>query len=240
MIISNSGASPIVLSSVQTASNTSATLLDSGNFVLRELNSDGSVERVLWQSFDYPTHVLLPGMKLGINFKTGHNWSLTSWVSDEVPASGSFTLGGNPNGSRELIIWWQGKVHWTSGLWRDGKFDFLPFLSSQEYKIFSYISNEDERYFTFSMDKNRSISGYRMDGTGMVMQEYGKSIMGACSIFGFHDSDGCVKQTLPECRNGEEYFEVITGPIEGNELMLDESDKLSFTDCEAKCLNNCS
>ncbi|KAK9282572.1 hypothetical protein L1049_005493 [Liquidambar formosana] len=236
LIISSNGASPIVFSSIQTASNASATLLDSGNFILRELNSDGSIKRVLWQSFDYPTNVLLPGMKLGINFKTGHNWSLTSWVSDEVPASGSFTLGGNPSGSRELIIWWQGKVYWTSGLWRDGSFDFLRL---QGNKIFSYISNENETYFTYHMDKNHIVSGYRMDYSGIVTAKEGL-IIGTCSITGLRNADGCVKETLPECRNGKEYFEEITSYIEGNGLKLDESDKLSVTDCEAKCVNNCS
>ncbi|CAH1442754.1 unnamed protein product [Lactuca virosa] len=35
--------------------NASCTLLDNGNFILQELYPDGSVKRVLWQSFDYPT-----------------------------------------------------------------------------------------------------------------------------------------------------------------------------------------
>ncbi|KAI3684750.1 hypothetical protein L6452_33976 [Arctium lappa] len=45
--------------------NASATLLDSGNFVLQELHPDiGSVKRVLWQSFDYPTDTLLPERRI--------------------------------------------------------------------------------------------------------------------------------------------------------------------------------
>ncbi|KAA8535059.1 hypothetical protein F0562_030062 [Nyssa sinensis] len=40
------------------SSDTSATLEDSGNFVLKE------GERILWQSSDHPTDTLLPGMKL--------------------------------------------------------------------------------------------------------------------------------------------------------------------------------
>ncbi|CAA2987266.1 G-type lectin S-receptor-like serine threonine-kinase CES101 [Olea europaea subsp. europaea] len=75
-----------------TARNASATLLDNDNFVLSGLNPDGSVNETLSQSFDYPTDTLLPGMKLGIDFRTGHRWSLTSWISDEVPASGSFMV----------------------------------------------------------------------------------------------------------------------------------------------------
>lgn len=47
--------------------NISAVLLDNGNFVLGEMSSG----RQLWQSFDRPSHVLLPGMKLGVNRETG-------------------------------------------------------------------------------------------------------------------------------------------------------------------------
>ena len=72
--------------------NTVATLLDSGNFILKELYFNGSTIRVLWQSFDYPFDTLLPGMKLGINHKTGQTWSLTCVLSDEIIAPGPFTL----------------------------------------------------------------------------------------------------------------------------------------------------
>nr|DAD46567.1 TPA_asm: hypothetical protein HUJ06_016504 [Nelumbo nucifera] len=71
--ITHSGGSAIMLYSKQTAGNVTTTLLDSGNFVLREVDSNGTATRVLWQSFDYPTNTLLPGMKLGLNSKTGHN-----------------------------------------------------------------------------------------------------------------------------------------------------------------------
>ncbi|KAK1578755.1 hypothetical protein Q3G72_032921 [Acer saccharum] len=54
------GRNPIAVSSVKGARNTSATLLQSGNLVLHEINSDGSAKRLLWQSFDYPTDTLLP------------------------------------------------------------------------------------------------------------------------------------------------------------------------------------
>nr|GEU32529.1 G-type lectin S-receptor-like serine/threonine-protein kinase CES101 [Tanacetum cinerariifolium] len=84
--------------------NVSVTLLDYGNLVLQELYQDGPVKQVLWQSFDYPTNTLFPGMKLGINLKTGHTWSLTSWSSDQLPAYGSFTLAGDLNGTDQLVI----------------------------------------------------------------------------------------------------------------------------------------
>ncbi|XP_034680644.1 S-locus-specific glycoprotein S13-like [Vitis riparia] len=70
LMIIHSGGDPIVLNSNQASGNSIATLLDSGNFVVAELNTDGSVKQTLWESFDDPTDTLLPGMKLGINLKT--------------------------------------------------------------------------------------------------------------------------------------------------------------------------
>ncbi|KAJ0983616.1 hypothetical protein J5N97_011871 [Dioscorea zingiberensis] len=43
-----------------------AQLLDTGNFVVRE-EWNSATEIYEWQSFDYPTDALLPGMKLGWN-----------------------------------------------------------------------------------------------------------------------------------------------------------------------------
>lgn len=118
------GGNPIAVSSVQGASNTvvSASLLQSGNFVLNELNLNGSIKRMLWQSFDYPTDTLLPGMKLEINLKTGHKWFLQSWITDASPVQGSFTLGMDPNLMNRLIVWWRGEFYSVSRFWLNGSF----------------------------------------------------------------------------------------------------------------------
>jgi len=52
---------------------------------INEVYSNGSKKRVLWKSFDYPGKVLLPGMKFRVNHKTGQNWSLTTWLTDDYP-----------------------------------------------------------------------------------------------------------------------------------------------------------
>ncbi|XP_065637395.1 G-type lectin S-receptor-like serine/threonine-protein kinase At1g67520 [Quercus suber] len=97
-----------------------ATLLDSGNFVLQELDSNGTTQTVLWQSFDEPTDTLLPGMKLGVNHKNGRPWSLTSWLNEVVPVPGQFSLEWDPKG-RQLIIRRQGVEFWTSGVLKGTK-----------------------------------------------------------------------------------------------------------------------
>ncbi|GKV43379.1 hypothetical protein SLEP1_g50677 [Rubroshorea leprosula] len=76
----------ITLYSTKASINASAILLDDGNFVLRQLNPDGSVKGTLWQSFEHPMDTLLPGVKLGITT------NLTSRISYNSLALGHFTL----------------------------------------------------------------------------------------------------------------------------------------------------
>ncbi|KAK8579179.1 hypothetical protein V6N12_069508 [Hibiscus sabdariffa] len=79
--------------------NLSATLLESGNLVLRNGSSD-----LLWQSFDYPLNTFLPGMKLGYNNKTGKVWSLTSWLDQQDPNKGDFELKMDPSKSNGVLL----------------------------------------------------------------------------------------------------------------------------------------
>lgn len=142
--------SSIILSSYNaTARNASATLFDNGNFVLVELNTNGSVNKTLWQSFEHPTDTLLPGMKIGRNRITGENWSLTSWRSEDEPALGSFTIG--IDSTDQLTIWWEGRVHWMSGRWRNGAFSNVSRISHYDYVNLSFVSTDDERYVTYTV-----------------------------------------------------------------------------------------
>ncbi|KAM7493835.1 hypothetical protein LguiB_028444 [Lonicera macranthoides] len=61
LIISNGGTNILVISDEWAMNNGSATLQDSGNFVL----IDDTTRGTLWQSFDHPTNAILPGMRLG-------------------------------------------------------------------------------------------------------------------------------------------------------------------------------
>nr|CAD1829406.1 unnamed protein product [Ananas comosus var. bracteatus] len=66
-----------------------AQLLDSGNFVLKADAGDSDGYGFLWQSFDYPTDTLLPGMKLGWDFRRGLDRALTTWKSPDDPSAGT-------------------------------------------------------------------------------------------------------------------------------------------------------
>ncbi|PRQ32423.1 putative non-specific serine/threonine protein kinase [Rosa chinensis] len=69
-------------------STLSAQLLDTGNLVVFQ---DDKNEIFIWQSFDYPIDTLIPGMKVGVNWKTGQEWVLTSWKSQDDPGTGDYT-----------------------------------------------------------------------------------------------------------------------------------------------------
>nr|POE70388.1 g-type lectin s-receptor-like serine/threonine-protein kinase [Quercus suber] len=147
------GGDPFVIYSGGETENTSATLLDTGNLVGSEVNSNGSIGRSLWESFDDPTDTLLPGMKLGVNHKTGRNWSLISWLAQDDPASGAFTLEWEPK-PRRLVIKRRGVPYWSSG---------LQLSSSKNVSLFEYIhptkgqgyiinTNVEGQYFIYSHD----------------------------------------------------------------------------------------
>uniref|UniRef100_A0A803NZX0 Uncharacterized protein n=1 Tax=Cannabis sativa TaxID=3483 RepID=A0A803NZX0_CANSA len=189
--ISHNDGDPIVtLYSAQSPINARATLLDSGNFVLRESSNH------LWQSFDYPTDTLLPKMKLGFDRRTGLNRTLTSWRTDDFPALGSFTLAID---SDQMILWWRGNNYWESGPWRDGCFDSLKdeFCNHFKYK-FSYTSNEEETYMNYS--KLPSCRSSSLDNDKFV------SKVGAMSgtVFKFNEKDNltifdCWEKCLKDC-----------------------------------------
>ncbi|KAE8125445.1 hypothetical protein FH972_020252 [Carpinus fangiana] len=106
-LVISGGRLPYALANTSGGNDTYARLLDTGNLVLKNRAS-----HILWQSIDYPTDTLLPGMKLK-DAKTG--WSLTSNTSIQDPAPGRFSL--QYLGSRkELIVTEESEPYWISSL----------------------------------------------------------------------------------------------------------------------------
>jgi len=87
--------------SVEENDTCEAQLLDSGNLILVRKRS----RKIIWQSFDYPTNIGLPGMKLGLDRKLGTDRFLTSWRSADDPGIGDFSIRINPNGSPQFFLY---------------------------------------------------------------------------------------------------------------------------------------
>uniref|UniRef100_A0A7N0TB94 Receptor-like serine/threonine-protein kinase n=1 Tax=Kalanchoe fedtschenkoi TaxID=63787 RepID=A0A7N0TB94_KALFE len=142
-----------------------AVLLDNGNFVLKHGG------RVSWESFDFPTHTWLPGSKVGLNKVTNTTQTLTSWRNSEDPSPGLFSLELDLKGTNQYFIQWnRSERYWTSGPWNGQIFSLVPEMRLNYIYNFSYVSNEKESYFTYSVYSNLTTSIFIMDVSGQIKQ----------------------------------------------------------------------
>ncbi|XP_022633780.1 G-type lectin S-receptor-like serine/threonine-protein kinase At1g67520 [Vigna radiata var. radiata] len=224
---------PIILySSPQPSENTVATLLDTGNFVLQQFHPNGT-NTTLWQSFDYPTDNLFPGMKLGVNHKSGHKWSLVSWLTSEKPSVGAFELEWEPT-EKELTIKRRGKLCWTSGNLGNG-----GFMHDTYYMI---VSNENESYFSITTF-NEEHTRWALLETGQLINRNGadNNVARADLCYGYNTDEGCKQwEEIPLCRHPGDVFDIREGyPNEDMVTNLANS-SYGLTDCRDMCWRNCT
>ncbi|KAK9067871.1 hypothetical protein SSX86_011982 [Deinandra increscens subsp. villosa] len=220
--------------------NLTATLGDDGNFQLKS----GTDDRILWQSFDHPTNVLLPGMKIGSDLRTGKIWNLTSWLSDEIPNSGAFTMSWEPKGedSQRFLVRQRGQPYWTSGDLRDQNFEFMNVnsLLLSRYTL-SYVYNDYERYFSFS-SINYRFPMWILRPHGRIIDGNDRVISSLDLCYGFDSGSGCVASgNTPLCRSERDKFSPMNGDFasEKTTRTVDDNSSLSIGDCRVRCWNDC-
>ncbi|XP_019168473.1 PREDICTED: G-type lectin S-receptor-like serine/threonine-protein kinase At1g67520 [Ipomoea nil] len=218
------------------AMNTTATLLDTGNLVLRIV---GGHTHTSWQSFDHPTaNTLLPGMILGSRFgvKTRGVHCLTSWTSEGNPSPGDFSLCVDPNNPKQLIATRKGIVYWNSGVLSEhnNNFPFLPVLSHH----LTYFFSDNESYFAWDGNVDPHSTFIRILATGeiSVAINHDRNLSRAsinCDHNGtYYSNEGCV--TSSDC-TARDKFSSTTAFIQW-ELQLNDTKG----DCNEMCVNNCS
>ncbi|KAJ4977104.1 hypothetical protein NE237_002210 [Protea cynaroides] len=149
--------------SSRTAENPVVQLLDSGNLVLQ---SNLEEENFLWQSFDYPSDTLLPGMKLGWNLKTGLDHRLSSWKSPDDPSPGDLSYGIELYGYPEAVMWKGTEEHFRSGPWNGLRYSGAPELSPNTVFSFTFTDNVEEGSIQSRLVLNQSSSN------GGVLQRF--------------------------------------------------------------------
>ncbi|KVH91616.1 Apple-like protein [Cynara cardunculus var. scolymus] len=192
----------------------------------------------------------------------GKSWKLTSWLSDDIPDLGAFTLSWEPEGenSQKLMIQQRGKPYWTSGdlinqttefplQWSNRDvgnqtFEFLDVnspISLYQYNL-SYVYNNEERYFSF-----HSFNG----GHPMwILTPQGQFVNGGDSYinwspnfcYGYDSGNGCVAgSNLPQCRSENDRFDLRNGDFALDiKNSYDFNSSLSISDCMVRCWNDCS
>ncbi|MQM19395.1 hypothetical protein Taro_052399 [Colocasia esculenta] len=149
-------------------SNPVAQLLDTGNLVIRDGDSNGSSSSSLdyfWQSFEEPGNTLIAGMKLGVNRKKGLRLELTSWRSADDPSPGNYTFGLEPGLLPRLILRRGTTVLYSSSFWNGRRFSGIPdFLFSEIYTSV-VASDENGDYYSFELiGSNQSTIVVQADG----------------------------------------------------------------------------
>jgi serine/threonine protein kinase len=210
-----------------------AVLGNDGNLVLRD-GSNPSLSP-LWQSFDFPADTWLPGAKVGLSKINNRNTRLISWKSKDNPAPGLFSLELDPNQSQYLIFWKRSIQYWTSGEWNGQIFSLVPEMRLNYIYNFSYVSNDNESYFTYSMYNSTVISRFVMDDGGQIQQETWSASTNAwflfwsqpktqCEVYAYCGAFGiCNAKSQPFCdcprgfnpnSTGDWYSEVFSGGCE--------------------------
>ncbi|KAL5999621.1 hypothetical protein ACLOJK_037906 [Asimina triloba] len=151
LVVSYSGNGYVVWSTNVTAAETNgsiAKLEDNGNLVVREADSGA----VLWESFDHPCDTLLPGMKIGINLRTGRSRMLTAWRSDDDPAPGIYAFGIDPQDLNQFFVWRRRIPYSRVIFWNGSSFNTFSYTESVDRSIqnASVVRGHDEVYLTIS------------------------------------------------------------------------------------------
>uniref|UniRef100_A0A6N2LN26 non-specific serine/threonine protein kinase n=1 Tax=Salix viminalis TaxID=40686 RepID=A0A6N2LN26_SALVM len=143
-------------------------LLDSGNLVLRDQDSDSS--QFLWQSFDYPTDTLLPDMKFGWDLNTGLDRYLSSWKSSDDPGTGDFSFKLQYHGFPEAFLSKDKKIQYRSGPWNGQRFSGVPEMEPVDHISFSFITNQDEVYYSFHTSNKSLYSRLTVTSSGFLQR----------------------------------------------------------------------
>ncbi|KAG5551819.1 hypothetical protein RHGRI_010048 [Rhododendron griersonianum] len=249
--------SQIIWSTYQNSAASSsvvAVLGDDGNLVVKDgFNST----QPIWQSFDFPTNTWLPGGKIAYNKRTKTHQNLTSWKNSEDPSRGLFSLSLIAE-TKEYVISWNGsEQYWTGGSWNGQIFTLVPEMSQNYIYNFTYVDNENESYFTYSLYNKTIISRFVMDVSGQITQQTWLETTGQWNLFWSKPREQCkvyafcghlglaIRLHCPSCGNTsvanqestDKFYEYPNMGLPNNSLSVASS---STTGCASSCLNNCN
>ncbi|CAN1226143.1 G-type lectin S-receptor-like serine/threonine-protein kinase CES101 [Linum grandiflorum] len=232
-------------SSSSSTTGLTATLEDTGNFSLSSGGGNTGRQAALWQSFDFPTDSWLPGMKLGRG--SGRNRTLTSWLTDSIPAPGAFTLEWDPAaaGAPQMVVKRRGNVFWTSGRQLRGDVfeNFAVDSGTVSFNV-SRFSNPNEDYLTYTASgAERNFSIWRLRHNGYIVDRAtSRVILNADSCDGNSTANGCLRWDGPDCRRRDGGSRMVLrrgGWVNTVRKREDNNASLGISDCKDLCWRDC-
>ncbi|GLU23126.1 hypothetical protein SLE2022_391540 [Rubroshorea leprosula] len=197
--------------------NTIARLLDFGNLVLLDKTTGVN----MWESFQQPSNVFMPTMKLGVDLRTGKKIRGTSWKSPSDPSVGNFSVGIEPSGIPQSFVWKNSQPYWWSGQWNGQVFVGIPDMTySDLYKFSLDIDKEKTFYISYAPGTDKFLLDFFLDPEGKIIERFWNwtdywedyriiwsnvqnecDVYGKCGPFGSCDSQ---KPTICSCLRGFE------------------------------------
>ncbi|KAF0890868.1 hypothetical protein E2562_004342 [Oryza meyeriana var. granulata] len=173
LVLSNTGSLLLVDGSDQIAWSSNSTrpapavaqLLGSGNLVVREQISNA----IIWQSFDYLSDTLLPGMKMGKNLWTGTEWYLSSWRSADDP-SPAYRHATAVNALPDNVVWDADNVLvWRTGPWNGVRFSGITEAGTYKNMFTFHVTiNSGEVTFGYTANPGAPLSRVVVTDAGVV------------------------------------------------------------------------
>ncbi|CAN4122495.1 unnamed protein product [Withania somnifera] len=234
--------------------NPVAQLLNSGNLVIRDAN-DAKVENFLWQSFDYPTDTLLPGMKMGKNF------------NEYDPAPGEYTYHCDPTGYPQDVMR-KGKVKvFSTGPWNGLRWSGVPGLTKNTIYTFKLDFDEKKALYSFTLLGSRSLWAENRQEWHVYLSSPADTCdnYGTCGPYGSCNniltpvcsclnkfvpkdprswamtnwSSGCIRREPLNCQNGDGFLKYSGIKLPDTQYSwFDVS--MTLQECKQACLRNCS
>ncbi|CAI0431186.1 unnamed protein product [Linum tenue] len=155
------------------SNDTVALLAVTGNLILSQNDTVGDVDRAFWQSFANPTDTYLPNMRVLVDAAVGENHAFSSWRSADDPSPGNFTLGVDPRGAPQIVIWENGNRRWRSGQWNGLIFTGVPSMTTLTNFQYGFkLTREDDGrlYFTYNPANASALLRFRIGWDGIEEQ----------------------------------------------------------------------
>nr|XP_043607226.1 G-type lectin S-receptor-like serine/threonine-protein kinase At4g27290 [Erigeron canadensis] len=184
-------------------------LLDNGNLVVWDKSR--TKDSIVWQSFDYPGHTVLPGMKIGKDLVTGRERYMTTWKSIDDPAPGLYRHWVDTNGYPQLFITRGPVLVARFGPWNGLKFQGVPFGNQNPIYSLEFVVNEKEVYYKYEIKNSifqrilvmPDVNTLHLRWNDQVQDwdVFGNQIIDTCSGYGFCGPYGsCSINTYPPCK----------------------------------------
>ncbi|KAA8519922.1 hypothetical protein F0562_014168 [Nyssa sinensis] len=112
------------------------------------------------------------GMKIHVNVQIGENRAMSSWKGANDPSPGSYSMGIDPRGAPQIVIWEGSDRRWRSGHWNGQIFIGLPGMRGLYLNGFKFYNEEDDKMYITYTSLNSSFTvrfWIKWDGYGQQL-----------------------------------------------------------------------